>query len=332
MIRACLGAVAGALGLLSPLAAPAAPPEDAWIMPKAAGSLLVDIADAGGRWVAVGERGHVLISDDARRWTQVEAPTRVLLTAVSLDDTGLGLAVGHDSTIILSRDFGETWERVHHDPGEPAPFLDVIIVSERRAVAVGAYGRYAESRDGGQSWDTRMLEPEAAASDDSGDGEEFYYDYHLNDIAIADEERWYIAAEAGNLYRSDDGGETWLRLPSPYEGSFLGILPLDRQRVLAFGLQGRLFRSGDAGASWSRIDTGTDAILAAGRLLPDGRVLIGGYAGAVLGPFDPRSAVAATVLGNRPAVSDLRLLDNGALLTVGDAGVRRWPASVLSGN
>ncbi len=28
-------------------------------------------------------------------------------------------------------------------------------------------------------------------------------------------------------YRSDDGGATWIELPSPYGGSFFGVLPLE---------------------------------------------------------------------------------------------------------
>lgn len=321
-----------ALALLAG-AARAAAPEESWIKPKAAESVLVDIASAGGRWIVVGERGHVLVSDDAEAWRQVRVPTRVLLTAAALNEDGLAFAVGHDATIIRSRDGGESWQRVYQDPEEQAPFLDVILVEDGRVVAVGAYGLYVESSDGGQTWEERILEPEAldaAASADGGE-EEFYYDYHLNDIAIADNGRWYIAAEAGNIYRSDDGGDNWVRLPSPYEGSFFGVLPMSGNRVLVFGLQGRLFQSGDAGASWTRIQTGTNATLAAGLRRPDGRALIAGYAGVVLSNVDARGDPAPARLTNRPAISDARLLADGDLLTVGDEGIRRWPAEAMTG-
>lgn len=310
----------------------AGPAAESWIKPKARDSVLVGLADAGGRWIAVGERGHVLVSDDGRDWEQVRAPTRVLLTAVALDGHGLGLAVGHDATIIRTGDNGDTWDRVHHDPEEQAPLLDVIIAGDDRAIAVGAYGLYLESSDGGRTWTQNVLEPEAlesASSVEDEDEEEYYYDYHLNDIAIAGDGRWYIAAEAGNVYRSDDRGGTWLRLPSPYAGSFFGVLPLDGENVLLFGLQGRLFHSSDAGAGWTRIDTGTDATLAAGLRLPNGRALVAGYAGTVLNEVGVGRDPVWTTLANRPAISDVRLLDNGDLLTVGDEGVRVWPAADL---
>lgn len=329
-----LPAVAACL-LLTPLTmAGATPPEHSWIKPKADQSVLVDIAGNGERWIVVGERGHVLVSKDAERWQQVRAPTRVMLTAVAFNDSGLGFAVGHDATIIRTRDHGETWERVYYAPDEQAPFLDVIMAGDGRAVAVGAYGLYVETTDSGQSWAQRVLEPEAleATASASDDGEEeLYYDYHLNDIDIAADGRWYIAAEAGNVYRSDDHGATWLRLPSPYEGSFFGVLPMHGERVLLFGLQGRLFQSGDAGASWTRIDTGTSATLASGLRLARGRALIVGYAGMLLNNVAPSGDLTRVRLANRPAISDAWLLEDGDLLTVGGEGIRQWPAEVLSG-
>lgn len=337
MTGARIAAAACSLTLiLSVGAARAAPPEQSWIKPKAGESVLVDIASTGERWIVVGERGHVLVSDDALHWTQVRAPTRVMLTAAALNEQGLGFAVGHDATIIRTRDNGESWERVYHDPGEQAPFLDVLMVDGERIVAVGAYGLYLESGDGGQSWVRRTLAPMAldaagAAGEGEEEEEELYYDYHLNDIAVADDGRWYIAVEAGNVYRSDDQGDTWLRLPSPYEGSFFGVLPTGGARVLVFGLQGRLFHSDEAGASWTRIDTGTDATLAAGLRRPDGGVLVAGYAGILLGGVDPGGDPESARLPNRPAVSDARLLDNGDLLTAGDNGIRTWPAALVPG-
>lgn len=314
-------------------AANAASPDQAWIMPRADQSLLLDIAHRDGRWVVVGERGHILISDDAENWTQVPAPTRATLTAVDMGDSGIGFAVGHDATILRTRDKAQTWEQVYVDPEQQAPFLDVVVVDAKHAVAVGAYGLYVETFDGGESWEERLLEPkELGASEAAGDGDdEFFYDFHLNDIAIADNGRWYIAAEAGTVYRSDDGGETWLRLPSPYAGSFFGVLPMDGDNLLLFGLQGRLYRSRNAGEDWRRIETGTDATLSSGSRLDDGKALITGYAGILLNDVDPEGNLVRVRLTNRPALAGAYRLDDGRLLSVGEGGVRQWPADVVAG-
>lgn len=307
--------------------------EYSWIKPKADESLLLDIAYAGRRWFAVGERGHVLISDDAEHWKQVRVPARVMLTAVDVSETGLGFAVGHDATIIRTRDNGETWDRVHQASDDEGPLLDVVIVDAQRIVAVGAYGLYVESKDAGQTWEDRILEPEEAEQSGEGlgnDQEGLLYDFHLNDIEIADNGRWYIAAEAGNVYRSDDRGETWLRLPSPYEGSFFGVLPLDAERVLVFGLQGRLFLSSDAGNTWARIETNTDATLSSGLRLAGDAALIAGYAGVLLTGVAEGGSPKLVRLKNRPALSAAYLLEGGDVLTVGEGGIHRWSAAVVS--
>lgn len=336
-VSARIAIAAAMLGLLAFYclsAALAGPPEQAWIKPGAGQSLLLDIANNNGRWVVVGERGHVLISDDAESWTQVRVPTRAMLTAVDLYGQGTGFAVGHDATIIRTRDNGETWERVYGNPEGQAPFLDVVIADAERVIAVGAYGLYAETNDGGESWVEHVLEPREPGQDvgarQSGE-EEFFYDFHLNDIEIADSGRWYIAAEAGAVYRSDDRGESWLSLPSPYEGSFFGVLPMAGESLLLFGLQGRLYRSDDAGASWRRFDTGTDATLSNGLRLDDGTALITGYAGIVLKQVGAEGSLTRVRLKNRPALSAAYRLDNGDLVSVGEGGIRRWSAETISG-
>lgn len=316
------------LGLLPAVLHPA-PAEYSWIEPKASQSLLLALAHNHKRWVAVGERGHVLISGDAEHWKQVKVPTRVLLTAVDINDAGLGFAVGHEATIIRTRDSGETWTRVYHAPDKESPFLDVLILDDRRVVAVGGYGLYAVSNDGGDSWEDRVLEPQNTkqASDDG----DLPYDYHLNDIAVAGNGYWYIAGEAGTVYRSRDHGDTWLRLPSPYDGSFFGVLPMGGDRVIVFGIQGRLFQSGDAGLHWTGIDTGTDSVLAAGVRLDNKGALIVGYGGVVLSGVGHGERLVRTTLGNRAAFSDADVLDNGDLLTVGQGGIHRWPAAQIKG-
>lgn len=77
---------------------------------KAKHSLLVDVAKAGTRLVAVGERGHILFSDDdGAQWQQAKVPSRVLLTSVYFSDDKHGWAVGHDATILASTDGGRSF-------------------------------------------------------------------------------------------------------------------------------------------------------------------------------------------------------------------------------
>ena len=83
--------------------------------------LLLDAAQTGTRIVAVGERGRIVLSDDeGHSWRYAASPTEATLTAVHFAGDRRGWAVGHDATILLSRDGGETWDQVHAAPGAAA--------------------------------------------------------------------------------------------------------------------------------------------------------------------------------------------------------------------
>ena len=299
------------LGLLATAGAPA---EEAVKVPLAIESLLLDGAVAGSRLVVVGERGHVLAStDDGASWTQAEVPTRALLTAVHMHDEHTGWAVGHDAVILRTIDGGATWQLVHHAPEEERPLLDVWFRDERTGFAVGAYGYFLATGDGGETWTSRAI------SED---------DFHLNALAPAQTQppggqRLFIAAEAGVVYRSDDGGDTWRELPSPYTGSWFGGLALDGDRVLLTGLRGHLFRSEDAGETWTQVPTATNATLTGAVRLPSGGILITGLEGTLLTSRDDGRSVSAEALPSRQAVSAALPLASGGVLLVGEFGVRR---------
>lgn len=105
---------------------------------KASQSLLIGATHAGKRLVVVGDRGHILFSDDqGSTWTQARVPTRQLLTAVFFLDDKRGWAVGHDSQILASSDGGATWNKQFEDLAREAPLLDIAFLDARHGFAVG---------------------------------------------------------------------------------------------------------------------------------------------------------------------------------------------------
>jgi len=283
-------------------------PEPAIMAPLAPKALAIDAVAVDGKLVAVGERGHILISNDAgATWKQAADPTRAMLTGVFFYDEDLGWAVGHDSAILRTADGGTTWELVNWAPEEEAPFFDVWFSDPDNGVAIGAYGAYFVTDDGGLTWESQPI----------SDG-----DYHLEKIAQAADGRLYIAAEAGVAYRSDDDGETWEELYSPYEGSFFGVLPLDGDSVLFFGLRGHLFRSDDAGETWDDIETGTVAMLTDGIRLADGTVIITGLGGTILISQNGGHTFELHQQASRLGISAIVDAGEGSLLMVGEFGVK----------
>ncbi len=289
--------------------------------PLAQSSLLLDGAANADVAVVVGERGHVLVSrDQGRTWHQKQVPTLSTLTAVCLHDGNLGWAVGHDAVILRTGDGGETWDLVHYAPDEERPLLDVWFRDEAHGYAIGAYGYFLETEDGGDSWTDREIDTTVEEED------EFYgggFEYHLNHLTRSGAGRLYIAAEAGTVYRSDDGGESWVTLPSPYEGSYFGSLALDDDVLLLFGLRGHLYRSEDAGETWTAVETTTTAMITDGIRLQDGTVVLTGLSGTLLVSRDGGLTFKKLQREDRLGIASILQTADGGLILVGEGGVRR---------
>ncbi|WP_019620085.1 WD40/YVTN/BNR-like repeat-containing protein [Amphritea japonica] len=326
-------------------------------------SLLLDIERVGNKLVAVGERGHIMLSNDqAASWTQALVPVRSTLTSSFFVDEQQGWVVGHDGVVLHSRDGGLNWtkqldgheaNRLMRDHGQvlltkiesvlatmteqheqleamqlkledltiavedsesflsegaSRPFLDIWFKNSREGFIVGAFGLILRTNDGGDHWTPwfdKLDNPDA---------------FHLNAIQhIGD--ALYIAAEAGDIFRSDDWGQSWLRLESPYEGTFFGVVEAGEGNLIAYGLRGNAFISADKGASWAAIDTGTDAGLFGGARLAGGAVVLVGAGGTVLQLSSQGKLIQRSRSPYKLPLS--AVLDNDAdILTVGFGGVQ----------
>ncbi|MGZ5098803.1 MAG: WD40/YVTN/BNR-like repeat-containing protein [Usitatibacter sp.] len=270
--------------------------------------LLIDAERFGHRIVAVGDHGYIVLSDDfGKTWTRAKAPAAPLLTAIGFLDDQLGLAVGHDSVILATRDGGATWTQQFSAPSEQRPLLDVLYLTKELAIAVGAYGAYYDSTDGGKSWN-----PHKITSDDK----------HLNAILDLGEGKLLILGEAGTILLSADSGKTWTPTPSPYKGSFYGGLTANDGAVIAFGMRGRIFRSTDKGKTWGAVDNASSATLMGGDKLPDGALVIAGAAGTVLVSRDNGQSFVPLASGTTRAFSKAILGAPNAVMLLGEAGAR----------
>jgi photosystem II stability/assembly factor-like uncharacterized protein len=301
--------------LVALVAAPcaAAADEHASLSRLATKTLLLAVARAEGRLVAVGEWGHVILSDDAgATWRQAESvPTRATLTDVTFVDAQRGWAVGHDLVVLHTRDGGEHWERQFAAPEDESPLLGVWFENPRHGIAVGAFGLLLETGDGGETWQRR------AVSDDPEQ------DFHLNAIFGGPGDAVFIAAEFGSVFRSGDAGASWERLRPPYEGSFWGGMRLDGDAILVFGMRGHVFRSEDLGETWEEVASDTDQSLQSGIRLAEGTVVLVGLGGAVLSSYDGGRRFSATTQPDRRGIASVAEGPSGTLLLFGEMGVKR---------
>ena len=120
--------------------------------------VLMDIALAGNRLVAVGERGFTMVSDDAgTSWKSIATPVTRTLTGIAFKDAKVGVAVGHGASVVRTDDGGTSWTHVPLPEAEPESLLGVTHLDGDRFVTYGAFGMYFESADAGRTWQKRMV-------------------------------------------------------------------------------------------------------------------------------------------------------------------------------
>jgi photosystem II stability/assembly factor-like uncharacterized protein len=338
--------------------APAPPADpallDAEMLPRTTRSLLLDAVATDAGYVIVGERGHVLVSQDGKEWKQAAIPTRATLTTVAATE-GAILAAGHDGVIVQSTDGGQTWERRRAapwsydivDPSEGVPVLDLFFTDSQNGFAIGAYSLMLVTSDGGATWEARPLELAGEAGgagqdvadeqDDAPvtDGSDWTFseddlaldaesDPHLNAMTQAGSGALVIAGERGTFMRSRDGGLTWDSKRLPYEGSMFGVIAWEDEHIMVFGLRGNVLESRDLGDTWTPVETGISTSLMGGRALPGGGAILVGANGAVLTRPDGNSPFTATTFemsnGETPLLSSVLPLDDGGYLVIGDKG------------
>jgi photosystem II stability/assembly factor-like uncharacterized protein len=329
-----------ALGGAMPLAATAASFRDlldaaSSASPLAAKGLLCGLARAGKRLVAVGQRGHILTSDDAgRTWQQAAVPVSSDLLAVHFPTADAGWAVGHDGVVLNSTDAGRTWQRQLDGralgdvltaayaqggdakwyaeakrfaaQGAENPLLDVCFQDAKNGHVVGAFGLVLRTADGGKTW-TPLLH--------LADNPKALHLYAVRRIG----DGLYVAGEQGTLLKWD--GSRFAALASPYAGTLFGLVGNDRV-VLAHGLRGNVVRSTDGGRSWTAVPTGVPVGLTASAVDASGRIVIVSHAGHVLVSGDDGATFAPRKLARAVPAAAVIGGDAGTLVVAGPRGVQ----------
>ncbi|MBE2242943.1 MAG: glycosyl hydrolase [Burkholderiaceae bacterium] len=310
-------------------------------------ALINGLAHAGERIVAVGQRGHVLLSDDeGKTWRQAVVPASSDLVAVTFATPSEGWAVGHDGIVLHSKDGGTSWTRaldgrqigalmVEHYKREAAtfgddkraaallqeaerfgaqgpenPFLDIAFENATTGYLVGAFGLILRTTDGGATW-----QPMLHAIDNPKA-------LHLYAVrAIGGEV--YIAGEQGlflKLDRSGPGGGLFKAIELPYKGTLFGIVGTDRV-LLAYGLRGTVLRSTDAGRSWETVPTGVPVGLTAASIDAKGRIVIASQAGHVLVSTDNGQSFALAKLDKPLPAAAVALAGPSTVVVGGPRGL-----------
>jgi photosystem II stability/assembly factor-like uncharacterized protein len=311
--------------------------------PFASRALLLAVTKAGDRLVAVGQRGHIVTSDDdGATWKQSAVPVSSDLTAVFFVDKDVGWAAGHDGVILKSEDGGGRWdlqldgrkanelllaamERVaaaqpesdgartlldeaqrFQEQGPDKPFLDVWFADRMNGFAVGAYNLIFATADGGKiwvPWFDRTENPKL---------------FNLHAVRPAGVDLW-IVGEAGVVLRLDREQQRFVAAPTPYEGSYFGVADAGGA-VVAYGLRGNVYRSMDRGASWTKVDARLPATVVAAIRTGDGALLLADAGGRIASSNDGGQSWTAVTLEQPMPLTGLVDAGEGRIVVVGPRG------------
>ncbi|RZU02411.1 WD40/YVTN/BNR-like repeat-containing protein [Rivibacter subsaxonicus] len=304
LTRAAGGAAAGWRDVLDTPALPSV------LAPRA---LVGGLARAGSRIVAVGQRGHVLWSDDeGRSWTQAQVPVSSDLVAVCFSDHQRGWAVGHDGVVLHSADAGRSWTlqldgrrsgalMVEHYEKRLAAGVTPAEELKRIEAALAEARRFAEQGAENPLLDVWFESPSTGfvvgafgqvlrTTDGGAHWEPWLHavdnpkGLHLYAVAAVGD-ALFIVGEQGLALRLDREKSQFRAIELPYKGTLFGLTGNERALV-AHGLRGSLLRSTDGGTNWAVVPSGLQVGLTASTRGEDGTLFVVSQAGHVLASRD----------------------------------------------
>ena len=215
---------------------------DGTLLVATAGQAIMRSADGGRTWHRLG----------LRQALEFDAVIRSLCIDPAAPNV---VFAGADVGLCVSRDTGNTWERIDSPfNGQMVWKVAVDPANSRRIfVGTGAPSRAALWRtlDGGLTWSKAPVEiPEFCAGVNRP---------RLLAIALdpADPKQLWFGLEEGGLFHSRDGGDTWERVDSRLLYDFhtdihaIHVLPNHGRKTVVVVCVNAVYRSTDEGANWT---------------------------------------------------------------------------------
>jgi photosystem II stability/assembly factor-like uncharacterized protein len=290
---------------------------------RAARGMLLEVVRAGKRYVAVGERGVVVYSDDGgKSWTQAKVPVSATLTGVSFATPELGWAVGHEGIVIATTDGGRTWTRLVDGSTLLPQLIDYAAAQADATAKALAQAKPADK--------AKAQEAADAADEVLGDAEaglKFGPSRPLLDVLFTSPTNGFAVGAYGLVFRTADGGKSWKLIADKVGYTklthFNAVAATPSGKLFLAGEAGTVYRSDDGGETWRQLSTPYKGSYygLVGLTAPTGEVvLLYGFRGKVMRSADAGESWEEIATPARSSLYGSAVLEDGTVVLSGAAG------------
>jgi len=207
-------------------------------------------------------------------WQTKNYPPLSNVSGLDFFDENYGMITG-DNSIFFTLDGCNTWHQGTTPPN--SYFGNINIINSNKAFLSGAWGTLLKSSDGGNTWfsinsnTTGSLElivfkdllngfiiansgPTIITTDGGENWNTINYSFGwLNDGAFYGNNSIALAGSDGNIYISNDGGQTWTEKIVASSGTYVSSISFkDSLKGIAVGETGLLLFTTDGGDTWNQ--------------------------------------------------------------------------------
>jgi photosystem II stability/assembly factor-like uncharacterized protein len=173
---------------------------------------LLGLAVNGDKRIIVGQRGTVLVGKSDGGWEPGTSGSEARLMQVSVNSSGLAVAVGEFGTVLRSKDAGKTWDKrtldwasFREDGYEP--HIYAVNVDDTGRIVLGAEFSYViVSTDGGETWTLATK------------GEKSIFSMQLLPDGSG-----YAVGQEGLVMKTADAGNTWQAVDVGSNANLFGV-------------------------------------------------------------------------------------------------------------
>jgi len=195
-----------------------------------------------------------------------------------------GYVCGDMGTVYKTENMGNNWTLI--PTPNNAVLHDIDFLSEDFGFICGSNCIYYTG-DGGQTWQEPLSFPHPNVN------------WWLRSLAIVNENIVFVCGDAGEIYKTINGGKDWQLLENiPTQESIQSIVALDENNIYACGFEGTVMQSPDGGENWELMSASSQEHFNSIHFTPEGNGFLCTWQGEVLRYLNPTIGIVEPLIDN----------------------------------